>query len=270
MANLWFNPCFFHFFTMSMTKIENSKLVSYTFHNMLRLTDDDFNDAIYEYIVRKTGKLRVNLTLEDRDIRTDLFFDALNENKSADELEIYTMSDDDDLRKLINTLRLPPNITKLSCPTTGSIMDKIKLPPNIEKLTLRLTSDMNNIDFSGNTKLRHLKIEYCRRTDKINIPENVIKLHIESIISHDFVVPSNIRILKLYSIEDVGRIIVKDDSKLEKIIVAGGYNTQNDIEKMADISHLYNLKVIRIRAYRGQQLCSEKMKLPYRTVVEFY
>ncbi len=99
----------------------------------------------------------------------ELFFDTLCKNKNATKLYVTALvgQTDIDVDEFIKLFRLPSNITELGLPFMGKAQTSITLPPNIEKLILYRLIDIYNIDFTRNTKLKHIEINSTRIYDTV-------------------------------------------------------------------------------------------------------
>ncbi len=233
---------------------------------------------------------KVSIDLNDKIVHDyGPIIDILSKNRNATKLWIRGTygSYDNTINKFMEKIRLPTNITALRLPYLKKMTYKYKLPPNIEKLTLYRMDHLDKLDFTENTKLKYLKILEPKRakTYSFNIPKNVIKLYVGSgefcnIFSSEycdtfngFVLPSNIRILKLDCQEHINKIIINENTNLEKIIVL---YCHEPAKKIIDLSHIYSLKTVILRSDTNcvffeniRNRIPEKIKLPYGAVIEF-
>ncbi len=194
----------------------------------------------------------------------------MNRNKNKIKLDIGLQSgilSDFDPISFTGHFKTPLHTVKLKLPSLLGIPHKLKLSQNIEKLTLQRSSDIENIDFTENVKLKHICINDFRTSDQQHsIPTNVVKICIDEK-PKCFVLPPHVRFLKVRCIEYMNVISLSKDSELEKINVTD-YDTIP--KKVVNLSHIYNLKIIKARAGSRQTEFLKKMKLPYGTVAEFY
>ncbi len=91
----------------------------------------------------------------------ELFFDVLCRNKNTTELCVKLEIHNCEIDEFVRLFRLPSNITSLSLPRFGIIKCKLKLPSSVARLTLNQIFDIENIDFTENTKLKYIEtMEY--------------------------------------------------------------------------------------------------------------
>ncbi len=226
---------------------------------------------LYDYVEHTMGTIRVDILEDDYGNDFEQFFEALNKNNHQIKLDIGLQSGelyDYSINEFAKYFRTPLNTIKLKLPSLYGIPHKLKLSPNIEKLTLYRLCDVDDIDFTENIKLKHIGIAgfSTANVNHSSIPTNIVKIHIIDK-PKCFNLPPQIRILKVQCLEDMNGIVLTKDSKLEKINIIDG-----DIppKKVINLSHIYNLKIIKTRTYGEQTDFAKKIKLPYTTVVEFY
>ncbi len=238
---------------------------------MIALDETDIND----YVEHKTGKLHINLVCDIKPPDYGPFFNALNRNNKLVEFDVYGLysnSGDYNIGKFMEKIRLPSNITKLGLPVFDNMNNKFVLPSHIEKLSLQSMTNITSIYFTENTKLKYIKFTHGYDVDEFenNIPKSVVKLYIgDYVYSTLLKLPPQIKFLKLNNPVYVNRIDFSHNSILEKIVITDIFTIPKEI---IDLSHIYSLKIIKMRTIPTQKQCEllEKIKLPYGIAIDFY
>ncbi len=231
----------------------------------------------------------VHIVLDFNGDKTDykLFFDMLNKNTRVIELVIdgfnnsYKTRYNFDISGFVENFRLPSNITKLNLPCLNNIKEKsLVIPPNIEKLTLERLCDIEGINFAESTKLKYVRIlegtinydPYPSKEIKLDMPTSVVKIYMYTV-RHKMTIPPNIKKLKLGCFIDLNNVIFMENIELEEIDISDEheYYYKHVIKhcRTHDLSHVYNLKTIKIKT-QFPNIYTDKIKLPYGAIVEFY